>query len=167
MKPNKEIIDICRHIQQAIANSKSQFKSPELKVTASDYGEIYKNFKINDAFNVRIVDNKLFVTYQIETANPLIPKVKFEQDSAQRFSDFISHLKDEYKKLSDKTITLKQVGECKEKIDVLSYLRQIRTYINVYEIGGVPSKYDQEKEDVEEYRDQLIKDHSWLYKKKK
>ena len=166
LKTTKSTIDTCRFILQAVANSKSFLRDKNPGVAEKDKGECRpKDFRINDAFNVRCFDNKVIVMYQIETANPLVPKLKFVTDAEAKFKEFVVFLKSEYKKVSGETLGLTKVGECKERVESMSLIRQIRTYACVYEIAGMPSRFEEASDEVEKHRDNVMKHHEWLYRK--
>ena len=161
---NKKLIDTCRHIMQAFENSKCHVAKTDKR---KENGENpYKDFGINSAFGVRCFDNKVIIMYQMETHNPLLPKIKFENDAEAAMKEFVSKLKTEYKKLSDKTLTLKEVGETKERTDTISLIRELKTFTKVYEIEGLKSKFEESNDDVEDYRDEVLKRNKYLFKDK-
>lgn len=102
------------------------------------------------AVKCRFKDNKLIISFTVETINPLKLDNHYENKVNATLEDVISGVKSRYKKITGKSLSLTKDSDVFEQVTPLSHKRQIRVYTCVYTIGGIKSFKDQYEKDVKE-----------------
>lgn len=102
------------------------------------------------AVKCKFRDNKLIVTFSVETINPLKLDNHYENKVTVKMEDVIKGIKLKYKNITGKALSLKKDSDIFEQVIPLSHTRQIRNYTCVYTIGGIESFNDKYQKDVKE-----------------
>lgn len=146
----KDILEIAKYIKQAVENVKSYLNQKD-GVSCTCY------HKINDSFNARCVDNKVIISYEVETISPLRGKINDLPKVEEKFKDIVQCIKDEVKNISDSSVTLTKHGDMLERVYTLSFSRQLKVYVCMYEISGTESNAELAEKEVEATRKELFK----------
>lgn len=101
----------------------------------------------------RFSDNKLILTFTEEISNPLrlTTTNTYTNNIQDKIKQISSYLKKKYKEITEKTLTLTQVGDILERCHPLSMKRQIRDYTVIYEIGGIESLVSKNEKDLKDF----------------
>jgi hypothetical protein len=153
----KDILEIAKYIRQSVENIKS-YLNQDGSVSCTSY------HKINDSFNAKCVDNKLIISYEVETVSPLRGKINDLPKVEEKFKDILDKIKSEVKNISDKSVSFSKVGNMTEKVYTLSFSRQLKIYVCVYEISGTESNAEIAEKEVEKARVEMS--NSLKYNKK-
>jgi hypothetical protein len=143
---SKEVLEILRGISQAMGRAydgatdekgepikiglKRDDKNPMLQSRNGDM----------DGFGVKVVGDKLIISYHSETPIPEIHKKgpsAFEGEIEQRFANIVKFLKKEYKKAIGKALSLKSDGDAEV---LLQYMNRKRSWVQAtkcYTIRGL------------------------------
>jgi hypothetical protein len=155
---HENLLDAVKYLGQAAQNITSYLSDRKDSPLENAKGNLYTDFRVNDSFKIRFVDNKVIVVYQVETANPLVPHLKFKMDVERKFKDIVSSLQNEYKNVSGgKSIKLKKIEDPIENVEYISFTRALNTYIGLYELSGKESLVKNYEEEVEKYYKDTIK----------
>lgn len=95
-------------------------------------------------------DDKLILIFTEEITNPLKLTNYYTNKIEAKIDNIVSSIKQKYKEITNKTLSLKQIGDIYERAVPLSMVRQIRDYTVVFKIGGIDSYVDQYNKDVKE-----------------
>jgi hypothetical protein len=98
----------------------------------------------------RFKDNKLILSFTVETHNTLKLDNHYENKINTQLEDIVSGIKKKYKDITSKTLSLTKDSDVFEQVTDLSFKRKIRTYTCLYTIGGIKSFKDQYEKDVRE-----------------
>lgn len=113
-----------------------------------------------DAFSVHFVSpDKICVKYSRQIRLSDVKDKKFEDDVYGTITDVVSHLKSEFKKLTKKSVSLKEVE--RHAIDI-QYVSSVNTYITasiLYTIGSI-DKADSEVFEPKKHLDKMLKQFS-------
>lgn len=123
-----------------------------------------KDKRVVDGFKVKLHSgNKLCVMYVTEVlaADLLASKGKYEDMLLQNVADVVSYIKKEFRKVTGKALSLKEVKKTEPEMEVIQTSR-VRTEVKVlmhYEIGGLED-ISQEKDS---FREKTLKGmEKWL-----
>lgn len=113
-------------------------------------------------------DDKFILIFTEEITNPLKLTNYYTNKIESKIDNIISSIKKKYKEITNKTLSLKQIGDIYERAHPLSMVRQIRDYTVVYKIEGIESYADQYNKDVKELLKSAIDkaDQMTVFKKK-
>ena len=158
-----ETLEIIQGISQALANTHDgahDDKGNLIKIglkREKDNG--FQEKRILDGFSASMQGNTLKVLYHGETSLSEVNKKGFENKTIGYLEDCIKYLKDEYKKVTKKSLGLKMIGEPKIFVE---HQNKIRTWVKVnclYEISGI----EIDKELSDDWRKRLSqKTRKWL-----
>lgn len=113
--------------------------------------------RMMDGFNIKLLQNKLFINYSSEITIEEMHNDKWEDEIEQIFEDIVKFLKKEYKSIMKSSLKLKKI----DKTNILvQNINRRRTQVNAtakYEIGGLPSGKDQSKDSNREELDKAVK----------
>jgi len=141
----KDVLEIAKYIKQSVENIKS-YLNQDGSVSCTCY------HKINDSFNARCVDNKLIVSYEVETVSPLRGKINDLPKVDEKFKDILDKIKAEVKNISDQNVSFSKIGNMIEKVYTLSFSRQLKIYVCMYEISGTQSNSELAEKEIEKTR---------------
>lgn len=156
------VLEIIQGLSQVMANSydgavdqEGNKKETGLK---RDEEVAIRDKRVIDGFKVKLHGaNKLCIMYTTEVlARDLLEsKGKFEDMLLQNVADIASYIKKEYRKVTGKALSLKELKDPKPELEVIQTSR-IRTEVKVfchYEIGNVEDTFAEK----DSYREKMLK----------
>lgn len=96
--------------------------------------------RVMDGFNIHFEGCCLRIVYQSEYTLKELHRPGFESDIEDTFAKISSFIKKEFKKITGKNLTLKELGDCTTDVRTLSALRTWVEAEKKYEIGGMEKK---------------------------
>jgi hypothetical protein len=163
--------EIIAAIQQAAADAMDYPGKTETGALLSEEGDLVTDSRIVDGFKVKIVANKLILTYSklCRTKGMLAEVIdnKFEGKMKQTVDGLAKYLKKEFKGKTNKALRLKEDGELVVRVDPISSVRSNVVATQVYDInnydaftsgteGEAQERYDKIDEMMKEgYRPEL------------
>lgn len=124
-------------------------------------------YRPTNALKFKFKDNMLILMLTREITNPLKLTNHYNNEINVGIKDAVTSIKNKYKEITGKTLSLSEYSDVYEQVLPLSLNRQLRTYICMYKIGGIESNIElAEKERKEFLKTALDKAESMsLFKK--
>ena len=136
-------LEIVRGISQVMANSHDgalDDNGEPIKVGLKrEEGNPMLDTRVIDGCKVRVSGKTLIVSYHSECKlkDVYSTKVKFVDDIEQTMADIVKFLKKRYRKITGKTLSLKEKGECDARVESTSRVRVFVTARKDYEITNM------------------------------
>jgi len=142
----KEVVDMLRGISQ-VAGSMYDGATDEngepIKIGLKrEEGNPLLDKRVIDGCSIRCSGKTLQVSYHSELLLRDVYAKDLEGELEQTFSDIVSFLKKEYKKVTGNTLTLKEKGECDARVETTSRVRVFVTARKDYEISNMGETED-------------------------
>lgn len=152
------VLDIAKGLSQVVMNSRDGALDADgervLAGLKREKGDMIKDSRVMDGFNIRLQDNKMILSYQCEIMSKDAHKNDFEGDVKSTVTELVKFIKKEYKKVTGNSISLKEKGKPDIFVERISNVRSTVHAVCVYEVGGLKSQNQEKK------LDNAIKD--WL-----
>ena len=140
---SKEDLEVIRAIGQCAANAYDgalDDKGEPIVIGLSrDIGNPTIDSRIVDGFKVKMVGEKLMISYQSDVFLKDVHDNNFENDLERKMGDIASYLKKEFKKITKKTLNLKSLGDVDALVQQTSRVRVFVVATKTYEIGNLSS----------------------------
>jgi hypothetical protein len=140
---SKEDLEVIRAIGQAAANAYDgalDDKGEPIEIGLDrENGNPILHSRIVDGFKVKMVGKNLCVTYQSDVFLKDVHDNGFENDLERKINDVTSFLKEEFKKITNKTLSLKSLGDVDAKVQQTSRVRTFVVASKMYEVGNLSS----------------------------
>tara|TARA_R110000824_G_scaffold14605_5_gene62117 strand:+ start:5103 stop:5615 length:513 start_codon:yes stop_codon:yes gene_type:complete len=140
---SKEDLEVIRAIGQAAANAYDgalDDKGEPIVVGLSrDIGNPTLDSRIVDGFKVKMVGEKLMISYQSDVFLKDVHDNNFENDLERKMGDIASYLKKEFKKITKKALNLKSLGDVDALVQQTSRVRVFVVATKTYEVGNLSS----------------------------
>jgi len=138
---SKEDLEVIRAIGQAAANAYDgalDDKGEPIVIGLSrDKGNPILDSRIVDGFKVKMVGEKLMISYQSDVFLKDVHDNNFENDLERKLGDIASYLKKEFKKITKKTLSLKSLGDVDALVQQSSRIRVFVVATKTYEVGNL------------------------------
>tara|TARA_R110002110_G_scaffold125815_6_gene304138 strand:+ start:748 stop:1260 length:513 start_codon:yes stop_codon:yes gene_type:complete len=138
---SKEDLEVIRAIGQAAANAYDgalDDKGEPIVVGLSrDIGNPTLDSRIVDGFKVKMVGEKLMISYQSDVFLKDVHDNNFENDLERKMGDIASYLKKEFKKITKKALNLKSLGDVDALVQQTSRVRVFVVATKTYEVGNL------------------------------
>jgi|TARA_Y100000034_G_scaffold48624_2_gene60156 hypothetical protein len=139
------VLDVIRGLSQAAANAYDgthiESFSPDGEVRTAglkrEEGNPLIDRRVMDGFNIRFMGPYLCVSYQTELQLKEVYAKNFESNMEQRVADIVKFLKEEYKKITGKSVSLTEEGEIDVLVQSTSRVHSWATAYQKYKIGGI------------------------------
>ena len=139
------VYEIVQGLSQAAANAydgalgedQSPVKTGALR---REEGDPILDKRIIDGFGVKFYGNIMCLTYQSEVQLKEVYAQGFEAEIDQRLTDIVGWLKKEYKKITGRSVTLTEEGECDVMVQNSSRVRSWVQAQKHYKVGGIPAE---------------------------
>jgi len=168
---NDNVLEIIQGIAQAAANGFDgalDEKGKPIKIGLKrENGNPINDFRIADGFKVKIFSNILCITYHSEILIKDVYEKNFENNLKNTINDIVKFLRDEYKKITGKSLSLSDIKDkpMESNIQCSSRVRCWVVSKKWYKIGGINIDDSQlDFESSHESEKDLIK--NWLQKTK-
>jgi len=156
-KETSSVYEIIQGLSQAAANAYdgalTEDGEPIKAGLQREEGDPILDQRVLDGFNVVFYGDMMCLTYQSEVQLKEVHANGFESDVDRRMSDITSWLKKEYRKVTGKSVTLKEEGEIDVMVQSTSRVRSWVQAKKHYKIGGL----DKEMQVAAESKDTLDK----------
>lgn len=154
-----DMMDIIKGISQVMAQTYDGAVDKDGKVRRNtirfpETNDSYEMRGMIEGFGARVSGDKLIVNFQTDVTQDEAHDPKFEQEMKKKINEAVKYLKKEFKKVTGKTLSLKEEEEKPVRVEFLSRLRTTATACCVYKIGGM------DREESENKVEKAIKD--WL-----
>ena len=140
---SKEDLEVIRAIGQAAANAYDgaldDKGEPVVVGLSRDVGNPTIDSRIVDGFKVKMVGEKLMISYQSDVFLKDVHDKNFENDLARKMGDIVSYLKKEFKKITKKALNLKSLGDVDALVQQTSRVRVFVVATKTYEVGNLSS----------------------------
>ena len=140
---SKEDLEVIRAIGQAAANAYDgaldDKGEPVVVGLSRDVGNPTIDSRIVDGFKVKMVGEKLMVSYQSDVFLKDVHDKNFENDLERKMGDIASYLKKEFKKITKKALSLKSLGDVDALVQQTSRVRVFVVATKTYEVGNLSS----------------------------
>jgi hypothetical protein len=140
---SKEDLEVIRAIGQAAANAYDgaldDKGEPVVVGLSRDIGNPTIDSRIVDGFKVKMVGEKLMISYQSDVFLKDVHDKNFENDLERKMGDIASYLKKEFKKITKKTLNLKSLGDVDALVQQTSRVRVFVVATKTYEVGNLSS----------------------------
>ena len=140
-KETSSVYEIIQGLSQAAANAYdgalTEDGEPISAGLQREEGDPILDQRVLDGFNVAFYGNMMCLTYQSEVQLKEVHANGFESDVDQRMSDISSWLKKEYRKVTGKSVTLKEEGEIDVMVQSTSRVRSWVQAKKHYKISGL------------------------------
>ena len=138
---NQKTLDIIQGISQAVARSydgslDEKNKPIEIGLRREENTGMFQH-RLLDGFGVRIVGNKLILRYTSEIKLKEVHEKGFENDIVDKINQCIAFLKKEYKRVTKKSLSLKDAGEPRLNVEYMNHVRCWVTADQTFTIGGI------------------------------
>ena len=152
-------MDIIKGISQVMAQTYDGAIDKDGKVRRNtvrfpETSDSYEMRGMIEGFRARVSGDKLIVNFQTDVTQEEAHDPKFEQEMKKKINEAVKYLKKEFKKVTGKSLSLKEEQEMPVRVEFLSRLRTTATACCIYKIGGM------DREESENKVDKAIKD--WL-----
>lgn len=144
--PDKNVVEILKGLQQAVANSNDgegsyteDGKRHEIGLRREEGSFLSKENRLIDGFNIKLQDNKVILNYHSEILSKEAHENGFENNIAKTMEDVVKWLKKEYKKVTGESIQLKIKGKPIIRVESTSRIRSWVLAQCTCEIGGMKS----------------------------
>lgn len=163
----QKVYDILKNINQAAANAwdgshDERFlpdgEKPKKVGLGREEGDLMFQSRLVDGFRVKVRDNVLTISYQTEISTKEFHKKDIKKDAEDKMSEILKYLKKEYKSLSGKALSVKEVGEINILMQSMSSIRHTMNVVQNYEIKGIDAAEDKEVEDQHSRFAKFVKD---------
>lgn len=138
---SKEDLEVIRAIGQAAANAYDgalDDKGEPIVIGLSrDIGNPTIDSRIVDGFKVKMVGEKLMISYQSDVFLKDVHANNFENDLERKMGDIVSYLKKEFKKITKKALNLKSLGDVDALVQQTSRVRVFVVATKTYEVGNL------------------------------
>jgi len=138
---SKEDLEVIRAIGQAAANAYDgalDDKGEPIVIGLSrDIGNPTLDSRIVDGFKVKMVGEKLMISYQSDVFLKDVHANNFENDLERKMGDIVSYLKKEFKKITKKALNLKSLGDVDALVQQTSRVRVFVVATKTYEVGNL------------------------------
>lgn len=140
---SKEDLEVIRAIGQAAANAYDgaldDKGEPVVVGLSRDIGNPTIDSRIVDGFKVKMVGEKLMISYQSDVFLKDVHDKNFENDLERKMGDIASYLKKEFKKITKKALNLKSLGDVDALVQQTSRVRVFVVATKTYEVGNLSS----------------------------
>ena len=140
---SKEDLEVIRAIGQAAANAYDgalDDKGEPIEVGLDrESGNPVLHSRIVDGFKIKMVGKNLSVSYQSDVFLKDVHDNGFENDLERKMNDVTSFLKKEFKKITNKALNLKSLGDVDAKVQQASRVRVFVIATKMYEVGNLSS----------------------------
>lgn len=140
---SKEDLEVIRAIGQAAANAYDgaldDKGEPVVVGLSRDVGNPTIDSRIVDGFKVKMVGEKLMISYQSDVFLKDVHDKNFENDLERKMGDIASYLKKEFKKITKKALNLKSLGDVDALVQQTSRVRVFVVATKTYEVGNLSS----------------------------
>jgi|TARA_R110001599_G_scaffold124577_4_gene297310 hypothetical protein len=140
---SKEDLEVIRAIGQAAANAYDgaldDKGEPVVVGLSRDVGNPTIDSRIVDGFKVKMVGEKLMISYQSDVFLKDVHDKNFENDLERKMGDIVSYLKKEFKKITKKALNLKSLGDVDALVQQTSRVRVFVVATKTYEVGNLSS----------------------------
>ena len=140
---SKEDLEVIRAIGQAAANAYDgaldDKGEPVVVGLSRDVGNPTIDSRIVDGFKVKMVGEKLMISYQSDVFLKDVHDKNFENDLERKMGDIVSYLKKEFKKITKKALNLKSLGDVDALVQQTSRVREFVVATKTYEVGNLSS----------------------------
>lgn len=86
-------------------------------------GDPLLDSRVVDGFKIKIMGNRLYLTYQVDVKMNEFHDAKFKNEIADRIDSIKSYLIKEYKKVTKGSVSLKEEGNLEIRVDPISRIR--------------------------------------------
>jgi len=100
-------------------------------------GDPLLDSRVVDGFKIKIMGNKLYLTYQVDVKMNEFHDPKFKNEISDRVSNIKSFLIKEYKKVTKGSVSLKEHGDLQIRVDPISRIRNAVYAKQCYEINSM------------------------------
>lgn len=145
-------LEIIQGLSQVIANTydgaKEEDGKPKQTGLKRDEEVHIRDKRVIDGFTIKLHSgNKMCIAYttQVTAEDLLANKGKYEDSILQDVADLASFIKKEFKKVTGKNLSLKEIKETEPKIEVMQTSR-VRTEVKVivdYEVGELSDSHNE------------------------
>tara|TARA_R110000824_G_scaffold103901_6_gene246686 strand:- start:6808 stop:7353 length:546 start_codon:yes stop_codon:yes gene_type:complete len=138
---SQEIVDVLRGISSAAASmydgALDEEGNPVEIGLKREEGNPALDSRVIDGCKVRVNGKTLIVSYHSECKLKDVYSNSFMNDLEQTMADIVKFLKKRYRKITGKTLSLKEKGECNAKVESTSRVRVFVTASKDYEISSL------------------------------
>ena len=139
------VLDIIKGISQAAANAYDGSHDERYTSDGEDRkiglkreeGNAMLDSRVIDGCKVRVSGSTLIVSYHSECKLKDVYTTNFLNDLEQTMADITKFLKKRYRKITGKTLSLKEKGECDARVESTSRVRVFVTARKDYEITNM------------------------------
>ena len=100
--------------------------------------------RVMDGFSVKMSGNMMRLTYNCEPPLKEIHNSNFENEMIQVVAKCKKHIQKEYKRITGRSLGLKEVGEIQVRVDYISKIRTSVTACQKYKINAIKAEPLQE-----------------------
>lgn len=149
-----DMMDIIKGISQVMANTYDGATDKDGKILRTTVRmpndkelDSYEVRNMVKGFRARVSGKKLIISSQSELTSKEAHDPKLEENLELDVADFVKYLKKEFKKVTGKELSLKEVGEMKMRVESTSRMRTFVTATCTYDIGGMKEEKSEKKVD--------------------
>ena len=143
---SQQVVDILRGISAAAAGMYDGAMDEEgepLKIGLKrEEGNPNLDSRVIDGCKVRVSGKTLIVSYHSECRLKDVYSAKFLNELEQTMADIVKFLKKRFRKITGKTLSLKEKGECDARVESTSRVRVFVTARKDYEISNMGETED-------------------------
>jgi len=158
---SQKTLDIVRGISQAAAgmyDGALDENGEPIKIGLKrEEGNPLLDKRVIDGCKIRCSGNTLIVSYHSELLLRDVYAQDLESELEQTMSDIVSYLKEQYRKVTGNTLSLKEKGECDARVESTSRVRVFVTARKDYEISSM-NDVEAVKEPSEDKLEKTFKD---------
>ena len=136
---NKSMIDVIKGIQQAAENGQDlPYGRSDTGVLKREEGHLINDSRVIDGFKVKIAGDLLIIVYNSVVGIESALEDNYESDLENILDQLSTFIKKEYKKITDKSLTLTAEKESfQARFSQASNVRMIVHATKAYKISGV------------------------------
>lgn len=140
---NQELLSVIQGISQVMANKHDGALDDDGKGEPIEIGlnrevnNILTDSRTIDGFSARVQSDFLIITYQSELLMRDIYEKKFKNEIEDIFSNIVKFLKKQYKFYTNQTLSLKDKGDAKIRVETVSRVRSWVIAQKIFQISNV------------------------------
>jgi len=135
------VYEIVQGLSQAAANAYDgaldENGEPLLAGLKREEGDPILDKRVMDGFNVKFYGNMMCLTYQSEVQLKEVYASGFESDIESQLAEIVKFLQKEYKKITNKSVSLTTEGEVDVRVENSSRVRSWVTAKMHYKVSGL------------------------------
>jgi len=159
-------LEIVKGIHQAVANAydgshDERFTGKDLAKQIGlrrEEGCAIVDSRVIDGFKAKVSGNQLTIIYHTEVTAKESHNAKLQSEIEQRIADIVKFLKQEFKSVTQDTLTLNKPSEIDINMQFISRQRTSVIATQSFEIGGIDAEQSNFQTSSEDRLDKSIKD---------